>query len=84
MTQASDVPGIGEEALIDEVHQRLVNKYAHLAPGDVSSAVEAALTRFGRSSIRDFIPLLVERRASAQLSSISPPSPEPGVDQQTG
>jgi hypothetical protein len=78
------VPGIGEEALIDEVHQRLVNRYAHLAPGDVSSAVEAALTRFGRSSIRDFVPLLVERRASAQLSSISPPSPESGVDRQTG
>ena len=78
------MPGIGEEALIDEVHQRLVNRYAHLALGDVSSAVEAALTRFGHSSIRDFVPLLVERRASAQLSSISPPSPEPGVDRQTG
>ncbi len=86
MTQAGDVPGIDEEALIDEVHQRLVlvNGYAHLAPGDVSAAVEAALTRFGRSSIRDFVPLLVERRASAQLSSISPPSAEPGIDRQTG
>jgi hypothetical protein len=26
------------------------------------------LTRFERSSIRDFVPLLVERRATAQLS----------------
>ena len=63
------VPGIGEEVLIDEVQQRLAQKYAHLSPGDVSAAVEAALIRFERSSIRDFVPLLVERRASAQLSS---------------
>jgi hypothetical protein len=40
----SDVPGIGEEALIDEVHERLVKKYAHLSPDDVSSAVATALT----------------------------------------
>ena len=62
------VPAIGEEALIDDVQRRLVQKYADLSPGDVSAAVEAALTQFERSSIRDFVPLLVERRASAQLS----------------
>ena len=50
------------------LQQRLVQKYAHLAAGDVSAAVEAALTRFERSSIRDFVPLLVERGATAQLS----------------
>jgi hypothetical protein len=62
------VPAIGEEALIDEVHQRLAQKYAHLSPGEVWAAVDAALTTFERSSIRDFVPLLVERRASAQLA----------------
>jgi hypothetical protein len=46
VTQAGDAPGIGEEALIDEVHQR---------------------------------------RASTQLSKQNGlPSPEPGVDRQTG
>ena len=63
------VPAIGEEALIDEVQQRLIQKYAHLTPGDVSAAVEEALIRFERSSIRDFVPLLVERRANAHLST---------------
>jgi hypothetical protein len=62
------VPAIGEEALIDEVHQRLAQKYTHLSPSDVSAAVDAALMNFERSSIRDFVPLLVERRASAQLA----------------
>jgi hypothetical protein len=72
------VPAIEEEARIDEVQQRLAQKYAHLSPGDVSAAVEAALTRFERSSVRDFIPLLVERRASAQLADGGlPPAVEP-------
>ena len=67
--QAVQVPAIGEEALIDEVQQRLIQKYAHLTPSDVSAAVEEALIRFERSSIRDFVPLLVERRANANLST---------------
>jgi hypothetical protein len=62
------VPTAGEEALIDEVHQRLAQKYAHVSPSEVSAAVDAALMNFERSSIRDFVPLLVERRASAQLA----------------
>ena len=73
------VPAIAEEALIDEVQQRLVQKYAHLSRGDVSAAVEAALTRFERSSIRDFVPLLVERRATARLSKNGLP---PAVERQ--
>ena len=62
------VPSIGEEALIDEVHQRLAQRYAHVSSSEVSAAVDAALTTFERVSIRDFVPLLVERRASAQLA----------------
>ncbi len=73
------VPAIAEEALIDEVQQRLVQRYEHLSRGDVSAAVEAALTRFERSSIRDFVPLLVERRATAQLSKNGLP---PAVERQ--
>jgi hypothetical protein len=71
MAQAVTVPGIGEEALIGEVQQRLIQRYADLTPHTVSAAVEAALTRFARSSVRDFVPLLVERRASAELSKQS-------------
>jgi hypothetical protein len=51
------------------VQRRLAQRHAHLAPGDASAAVDAALIRFERSSIRGFVPLLVERRASAQLSA---------------
>ena len=73
------VPAIEEEVLIDEVQQRLAQKFGHLSPDDVSAAVQAALTRFERSSVRDFVPLLVERRAGAQLSKEDglPPDVEP-------
>ena len=51
------------------MQQRLAQRHAHLAPGHASAAVDAALIRFERSSIRGFVRLLVERRASAQLSA---------------
>ena len=54
--------------MIDDVQRRLAAKYAHLAEDQVSAVVHQAHARFERSKVRDFVPLLVERRASAQLS----------------
>ena len=59
---------VREEALIDEVQQRLVRKCAALTPRHGSAAIESALERFAQSTVRDFVPLLVERRASAEPS----------------
>lgn len=54
--------------MIDEVRQRLAHKFAHLEAVQVSAVVDQALARFEESSVRDFVPLLVERRASDELS----------------
>ena len=60
-----------EQALIDAVERRLVQKYAALPPDDVAAVVQQAYTQFQQSTVRDFIPLLVERRASEELSNLA-------------
>lgn len=60
-----------ERALIDAVERRLVQKYATLPPDDVAAVVWHAYTQFQQSTVRDFIPLLVERRASEELTSLA-------------
>ncbi|MBV9514112.1 MAG: hypothetical protein JO280_08760 [Mycobacteriaceae bacterium] len=63
------MPGFSSEAaLIDEVQQRLMGRFAHLSADQVSASVALALARFTHSSVRDFVPLLVERRAGAELA----------------
>ena len=57
----------GEEALISEVQARLVAKFAQLSPDHVARAVAEAHARFEHSRVRDFVPLLVERRAGDDL-----------------
>ena len=57
----------GEEALISEVQARLVAKFAQLPPDHVARAVAEAHARFEQSRVRDFVPLLVERRAGDDL-----------------
>ena len=60
---------ISEQLLIAEVERRLTNKYAQLPPDRISSAIQNdAHVRFEQSPIRDFVPLLVERRAHAELA----------------
>jgi hypothetical protein len=69
VAQAIDVPGFSSEAaLIGEVQSRLVHKFAHVPQDQVSAAVTNAHARFAQSKVRDFIPLLVERRVSDELS----------------
>lgn len=60
-----------ERALIDAVERRLVQKYAAVPPDHVAAVVQDAYTQFQQSTVRDFIPLLVERRASEQLTTLT-------------
>ena len=55
--------------LIRDVERRMLDEYAHLPEAQVSQAIAQAHNRFAGSRIRDFVPLLVERRARAQLSN---------------
>ena len=71
----SDVAEISEHLLIAEVQRRLTSKYAHLPQDQVSTAIESAHARFNQSRIRDFVPLLVERRARTELAKLGQQEP---------
>jgi hypothetical protein len=62
------VPQVSEDALIAGVEQRLIGKYSALHPGQVATVVKNAHAAFAESRVRDFVPLLVERRAHHELS----------------
>jgi hypothetical protein len=57
-----------ERAQIDAVERRLAQKYAELPHDHVASVVQHADARFIESKLRDFVPLLVERRAGEELA----------------
>jgi len=59
----------GEAALIDDVRQRLLRKFGDVPHDQISSAVTQAHDRFAHSKVRDFVPLLVERRVRDALSA---------------
>ena len=62
MAKVSEVDQLGE------VERRMVAKYPDLPQAQVSQVIAQAHKRFAGSPIRDFVPLLVERRAHAELS----------------
>jgi hypothetical protein len=60
-----------ERAFIDDVGRRLAKKYAALPQDHITAVVQHAYARFQSSRVRDFIPLLVERRADEELEELS-------------
>jgi hypothetical protein len=65
------VAEIDEQTLVADVERRLTSAYAHLPPERVSLAVTQAHAHFDQCPVRDFVPLLVERRAHAELVKAS-------------
>jgi hypothetical protein len=63
-----DMAEMSEQAMIAEVEQRLAASYSHIPPDQITRTVQTAHARFDGSSVRDFVPLLVERRARAELA----------------
>jgi hypothetical protein len=57
-----------ERAQIDAVERRLAQKYADLPHDDVAAVIQQVYARFNQSTVRDYVPLLVERRATEQLT----------------
>jgi hypothetical protein len=66
-----NVPKKSERDLIDDVEHRLAEKFSEVPAGLVATAVDDAYRRFERSVIRDYVPLLVERRVRDELASAS-------------
>ncbi|MGB8406511.1 MAG: hypothetical protein WCE30_20850 [Mycobacterium sp.] len=59
---------MGEDQQMAEVMTRLVTRYPSRDPSDIAYSVQRARERFSSSPIRDFLPLLVERRVRTELS----------------
>jgi hypothetical protein len=68
--QNAEVPQ-EERVIIGEVERRLAEKYAALPHDHVAAVVQHAYALFRSSRVRDFIPLLVERRADEELEELS-------------
>jgi len=60
-----------ERALIDDLERRLAEKYSALPMDHVTAVVRHAYSQFQSSRVRDFIPLLVQRRADVELEELS-------------
>ncbi|MCV7173624.1 hypothetical protein H7I41_27235 [Mycobacterium manitobense] len=65
-----------ERELIDDVEHRLVARFVDVPAGLVATTVDDAYRRFEDSVIRDFIPLLVERRVSDELATVAAGQPD--------
>lgn len=61
------MPGMNEQASIADLEQRLVVKYAQVPRERVVGVIQSAHASFADCHIREFVPLLVERRAHAEL-----------------
>ncbi|MEZ0356617.1 three-helix bundle dimerization domain-containing protein [Mycobacterium sp. SA01] len=59
---------VSEVTLIEQVIDRLAATYSDVPRDDVAQAVASAHDHFQDSAIREFVPLLVERRARKELS----------------
>jgi hypothetical protein len=65
------VPMKSERDVIDEVRDRLSRKFAGIPLTQVAATVDDSHEHFGESRIRDYVPLLVERRAARELARIA-------------
>lgn len=54
--------------MIDQVVERLAAAFGDLPVEDVETVVRTTHERFRDSTVREFVPLLVERRSRAELS----------------
>ncbi|CAN5550072.1 hypothetical protein BH09ACT7_BH09ACT7_10330 [soil metagenome] len=63
------MPELTEQLVIAKVERRLTESYAQIPADQVSAAGHNAYKLFEQSRIRDFVPLLVERYARAELKS---------------
>lgn len=56
-----------EERAIDDVVARLAARYPALDPAQIATAVRRAHEGFASCTVRDFVPLLVERHVREEL-----------------
>jgi hypothetical protein len=65
---------MSEQAALVQVHERLSSRHSELTSEDILAVIQSAHASFDTSPIRDFVPLLVERRAGAELLARDAPT----------
>ncbi|MBJ8342059.1 hypothetical protein JGU71_24525 [Antrihabitans sp. YC3-6] len=60
-----------EQKLLEDIATRLRGRHEGVPPQVVESIVGSAYVTFGDAQIRDFVPVLVERRAASQLAGLA-------------
>lgn len=69
LAQARDPAQSRETLLMDDLVARPIAAFPDLPAEHVTGAVRIGYAQFAHSRIREFIPLMVERRSRAQLST---------------
>ncbi|OAN39845.1 three-helix bundle dimerization domain-containing protein [Mycolicibacterium iranicum] len=62
---------LSEQQIIDQLAERLAGAHGNVEPAQVARVVHEQYARFDGRPIRDFIPLFVERRATAELFKLT-------------
>jgi len=61
---------LSEQTIIDQLVERLTNRYPSISESTVVSVVHDVYARFDGRPLRDYVPLLVERSARSELSRL--------------
>ena len=69
-SQTSGVIELSEQTFIDQLVERLTNRYPAMSQRTIESVVHDVHTRFDGRPLRDYIPLLVERNARSELDRL--------------
>lgn len=62
---------LSEQTIIDQVADRLTEKYPTIPPDAVMAVVQGVHARFDGRPVREYVPLLVERFAGMELDRLS-------------
>jgi hypothetical protein len=62
---------LSEQQIIDQLTTKLADAHKQVEPAHVTRVVKEKYDRFNGSPIRDFVPLLVERHAKAELAKVA-------------
>jgi hypothetical protein len=62
--------GLSEQTIIGQLIEELMRKYPAAPPDTVAAVVRGVHARFDGRPLRDYVPLLVERRARSELIKV--------------
>jgi hypothetical protein len=62
--------GLSEQTIVDQLIEGLMRKYPAVSPDTIAVVVRGIHARFDGRPLRDYVALLVERRARSELVKV--------------